>query len=100
LYEELLAPLHAGKVIGVSLNTMGMDGVAALAELDETEQELGLPTADVVRPMSGHDGCRVLADAVLAAWEAHGAVVKKNRPPAKSKSAGKKPGRTKSPTKK
>jgi uncharacterized NAD-dependent epimerase/dehydratase family protein len=69
LYEAMLAPIYPGKVIGVALNTMGLDGAAALAELTKTRNELGLPTADVVRPLSGHDGCQVLADAILAAWE-------------------------------
>lgn len=80
LYEELLAPLHPGKVIGIALNTMGMDAKDALVALGEGSKATGLPTADVVRPMSGHDGCRVLADAVLAAWEAHCAQTKSVKP--------------------
>jgi uncharacterized NAD-dependent epimerase/dehydratase family protein len=71
LYEAMLAPIYPGKVIGVALNTMGLDDAAALETLTHTRKELGLPTADVVRPLSGHDGCRVLADAIVAAWETH-----------------------------
>jgi uncharacterized NAD-dependent epimerase/dehydratase family protein len=85
LYEDLLAPLHPGKVIGIALNTLGMEAKDALAALSECNKITNLPTADVVRPMSGHDGCRVLADAVIAAWEAHSAQVKADRAEQKEK---------------
>jgi uncharacterized NAD-dependent epimerase/dehydratase family protein len=85
LYEELVQHLHPGKVIGIALNTMGMDAKAALAVLNDSSKETGLPTADVVRSMSGHDGCRVLADAVLAAWEAHSVKTKANQPTVQAK---------------
>lgn len=72
LYEEMLAPLHPGKVVAVALNTMGLDLKAAQAHLTETRKALGLPCADVVRELSGNRGCAELADAVLAEWETAG----------------------------
>jgi uncharacterized NAD-dependent epimerase/dehydratase family protein len=86
LYEDLLAPLHPGKVIGIALNTMGMETKAALTALTDSSKATGLPSADVVRPMSGHDGCRILADAVLVAWEAHSAQAKSINPAQAEKS--------------
>ncbi len=65
LYEQLLSPLHPGKVVAVSLNTMGMDEQAASASLAGAERACGLPTADVVREGAG-EGTRRLADALLA----------------------------------
>lgn len=72
LYEDLLAPLHPGKVVAVALNTMGMDQRAAQEQLVAAGKATGLPCADVVREMPGNRGCAELADAVLAAWEAAG----------------------------
>jgi uncharacterized NAD-dependent epimerase/dehydratase family protein len=73
LYEQLLQPLHPGKVVAVSLNTMGMDERAARAALNGAERACGLPTADVVREASG-EGTRRLADALLAQAKACGHV--------------------------
>lgn len=72
LYEDMLAPLHPGKVVAVALNTMGLDLKTAQAELAAAGKVTGLPCADVVRELSGNRGCAELADAVLAAWEAAG----------------------------
>ena len=65
LYEQSLSPLHPGKVVAVSLNTMGMDQQAASAALNGARRACGLPTADVVREGDG-EGTRRLADALLA----------------------------------
>ncbi len=73
LYEEILAPLHPGKVVAVALNTMGLDLKTAQNELVAARTVTGLPSADVVRKLPGNRGCSELADAVLAAWEAAGA---------------------------
>lgn len=66
LYEDMLAPLHPGKVVAISLNTMGLDDGQARAAIAAAAKDTGLPAADPVRDA---DGCRVLADAVLAAWK-------------------------------
>jgi uncharacterized NAD-dependent epimerase/dehydratase family protein len=89
LYEEMLAPLHPGKVVAVALNTMGLDLKAAPAELAAARKITGLPCADVVRELPGNRGCAELADAVLAAWEAAGAA---RRPAPKAKGKAKKAG--------
>lgn len=73
LYEEMLAPLHPGKVVAVALNTLGLDLKEAQAQIVETCKATGLPCVDVVRDLSGNRGCADLADTVLAAWEAAGA---------------------------
>ncbi len=88
LYEEILAPLHPGKVVAVALNTMGLDLKTAQAELAAAGKVTGLPCADVVRELPGNRGCAELADAVLAAWEAAGAV-RRTAPKAKRKSKAK-----------
>ncbi len=72
LYEEMLAPLHPGKVIAVALNTLGLDLKTAQAEVSAARKSTGLPCVDVVRELQGNRGCAELADAVLAAWEAAG----------------------------
>jgi uncharacterized NAD-dependent epimerase/dehydratase family protein len=72
LYEDLLAPLHPGKVVAVALNTMGLDLGQAGTALAEARKATGLPVADVLRDLPGSRGCAEVADAVLAAWEAAG----------------------------
>jgi uncharacterized NAD-dependent epimerase/dehydratase family protein len=71
LYEDMLAPLHPGKVVAVALNTMGLDYPAAQAALAVATEETGLPSTDVVRTVAGFNGSAPLVDAVLAAWKAH-----------------------------
>ena len=71
LYEQMLAPLHPGKVLAISLNTMGMEEGAARAALLEAEQACSLPAVDVVRD-SPDRGCRRLVDALLAHAKACG----------------------------
>jgi uncharacterized NAD-dependent epimerase/dehydratase family protein len=73
LYEDILAPLHPGKVIAVALNTLGLDAKTAQAEIATASKATGLPCVDVVRELPGNGGCEELANAVLAAWEAAGA---------------------------
>jgi uncharacterized NAD-dependent epimerase/dehydratase family protein len=72
LYEDMLAPLHPGKVIAVALNTLGLDAKTAQAEIAAASKSTGLPCVDVVRVLPGNGGCEELANAVLAAWEAAG----------------------------
>ena len=69
LYEQMLAPLHPGKVVAISLNTLGLDDTEARAAIAAASRETGLPAADPVRHP---DGIRVLADAVLTAMRAAG----------------------------
>jgi uncharacterized NAD-dependent epimerase/dehydratase family protein len=75
LYEAMLAPLHPGKVVAISLNTMGLDEAEARKALVAARAQTGLPTVDPVRQLDG--GIEVLAAAVLAAAKgrlpAHGA---------------------------
>jgi hypothetical protein len=87
LYEDILAPLHPGKVVAVALNTMGLDLKTAQADLAAARKATGLPCADVVRDLPGNRGCTELADAVLAAWEAAGTSRREAaKKPAKGKS--------------
>jgi uncharacterized NAD-dependent epimerase/dehydratase family protein len=86
LYEDMLAPLHPGKVVAVALNTMGLDLKTAQADLAAARKATGLPCVDVVRELPGNRGCAELADAVLAAWEAAGASRREGaKKPAKGK---------------
>ena len=70
-YETMLAPLHPGKVIAVSLNTMGLDEAAARKAIAKASDETGLPAADPVR--EGEAGIARLVEAVLKAKAGHGA---------------------------
>lgn len=49
LHESLMAPLHPSRVIGVALNTFGMEDAAARAAVAEAAQVTGLPATDVIR---------------------------------------------------
>jgi len=62
LYEQILAPLHPGKVVAVAVNTAGMEAAAAREAIDRIAAETGLPAEDPIR-----DGCR----RVLAAVRRH-----------------------------
>ncbi len=70
LYEEMLAPLHPGKVVAISVNTVDMDQRTAEAAIARAEKATGLPAADPVR--QGEAGIKRLADTVLAAAKAAG----------------------------
>lgn len=52
-YESISHPLRKSKVVGVSLNTFGMDNVRAQNEIQKLEDALNLPVEDPVR--SGAD---------------------------------------------
>jgi len=59
LCEQLLAPLHPGKVVAVSVNTAGMSQDQAEKAVRDMASETDLPTADPVRM-----GCDVLLGAI------------------------------------
>jgi uncharacterized NAD-dependent epimerase/dehydratase family protein len=59
IYEQVLAPLHPGKVVAVAMNTGEMPDAEAERAIEEMAAETGLPTADPVR-----SGCAVLLAAV------------------------------------
>ena len=61
LCEQLLAPLHPGKVVAVSVNTAGMPQQEADGAMRALAGETGLPAADPVRT-----GCDVLLGAIRA----------------------------------
>ena len=65
LYEEILAPIHPGKIVAIALSTLEMSAEEAAAAIRAVAQETGMPVADPIR--DGEAGCKVLADAVLAA---------------------------------
>jgi uncharacterized NAD-dependent epimerase/dehydratase family protein len=85
VYEALIAPLHPGKVVAISLNTVELDERAALAAIKAAAKATGLPCADPIR--HGDAGCRVLADAVSAAMAARAPAAK--RPAGKAKTSAK-----------
>jgi uncharacterized NAD-dependent epimerase/dehydratase family protein len=49
MYEELAAPMRPAKVVGIALNTRGMDEASAKAAIKQAEDETGLPATDAVR---------------------------------------------------
>lgn len=57
LYEQILAPLHPGKVVAVAVNTHGMSAEDAQARVRELSARTGLPAADPIR----HGCCELLA---------------------------------------
>lgn len=59
LYEQVLAPLHPGKVVAVAVNTAGKSAEEAERWVKEVAGETGLPAADPIR-----HGAGVLFDAV------------------------------------
>jgi len=64
LYETISAPILPAKVVGVSVNTWGLDEPEARAELKRVEDRVCLPAADPLR--FGADG---LADALIAFFD-------------------------------
>ena len=63
LYEAMLQPLHPrGRVVGIALNTYGMEEAAARAAVDAATRETGLPATDVIRY-----GAAPLVEALVAA---------------------------------
>jgi len=61
LHERIAAPLRPAKTIGVSLNTVDLSEADALAVIEKTQSETGLPTTDPVR-----FDTKPLVDAVIA----------------------------------
>lgn len=61
LYESAAAMLHPAKVVGVALNTHGVDADIVQSQRREIESQLGLPVCDPIA-----DGCDALLDAALA----------------------------------
>jgi uncharacterized NAD-dependent epimerase/dehydratase family protein len=59
-YEDALAPVRAGRVVAVALNTFDLDDAAARYEVDAACSATGLPVADPVR-----FGAGPLVDALL-----------------------------------
>lgn len=49
LNEALARPIHAAKVVGVSINTAGMSDAEARGHLDDVSNRTGLPVTDPVR---------------------------------------------------
>lgn len=61
LYEQLAQPMRKAKVVGIALNTRGMDEASAQAAIKKAEEETGLPATDAVRY-----GAHKLFDAIEA----------------------------------
>jgi uncharacterized NAD-dependent epimerase/dehydratase family protein len=59
-YEDAVAPLHPGKVVGIAINPYGLSPEDAAAAIRRAEDETGLPAVDVVT-----EGADRLLDAVL-----------------------------------
>lgn len=70
LCELLAAPLHPTQVIGVSLNGFGMTDQDLRRAIDGVQDEIGLPTTDVIRFGPG-----VLVDAVERLYRAEKGLV-------------------------
>lgn len=49
LYEQMAACMRPSKVVGIALNTYGMDDKAAFEAIANAEKETGLPATDPVR---------------------------------------------------
>ncbi|MBI5153841.1 DUF1611 domain-containing protein [Candidatus Poribacteria bacterium] len=58
-YEQVMAPLRPSRVVGIALNTWGMEESAARAACDSAAAETGLPATDPSR-----FGCAALAEAL------------------------------------
>lgn len=61
-YTQTACFMHPCKVVGVALNTWGLDEAAARRAVEKAENETGLPATDVIR-----FGCGNLVDAILEA---------------------------------
>lgn len=60
-YDDFLAPLHPGKVVGIAINPYGLTETDTREAIHRAEDETGLPAVDVVT-----EGADRLLDAVLA----------------------------------
>lgn len=61
LYLDVQRPIKPSRVIGVCLNTYGMDEASALAAVEAAERDTGLPATDPVR-----FGCDKLVEAIFS----------------------------------
>lgn len=75
LYEGMLAPLHPGKVVAISVNTYGMDERSARAATEKASEDTNLPAFDVVR--GDEKAVERLADLILACAKRDGRPVGK-----------------------
>jgi uncharacterized NAD-dependent epimerase/dehydratase family protein len=73
LYEDMLAPLHPGKVVAISVNTFGLEKREAADAVKRASDETGLPAADPVR--EGEEGLKRLADTILIAAKKAGRAI-------------------------
>lgn len=60
-YDEILAPLHPGRVVGIAINPYGLNPDEARDAVKRAEDETGLPAVDPVA-----EGADRLLDALLA----------------------------------
>jgi uncharacterized NAD-dependent epimerase/dehydratase family protein len=60
-YEDALAPLHTGRVVGIAVNPHGLSSAEAADAIRQAEAETGLPAVDVVA-----EGADRLLEATLA----------------------------------
>jgi uncharacterized NAD-dependent epimerase/dehydratase family protein len=60
-YDDAVAPIHPGRVVGIAINPHGLSAEEAARALQEAEAETGLPTVDVIA-----EGADRLLDAILA----------------------------------
>ena len=49
VYEDISLPLRRAKVVGIGLNTFGLDEIQTNDAIKKTEDETGLPTCDVIK---------------------------------------------------
>ena len=49
LHERVTRPLYPSKVVGIALNTVGLDDNGARAAIERVEADVGLPATDCVR---------------------------------------------------
>ncbi len=49
IYESMCLPIRRAKVVGIALNTYGLDNEESLKAIKQAEDETGLPAADVIK---------------------------------------------------
>jgi len=63
LHERVTRPLYPSKVVGIALNTVGLDDNGARAAIERVEADVGLPATDCVR--FGPDKLADVIEAIL-----------------------------------
>ena len=63
LHERVTRPLYPSKVVGIALNTVGLDDNGARAAIERVEADVGLPATDCVR--FGPDRLADVIEAIL-----------------------------------